>query len=227
MCKYSRPASVVSYFNRPVSSRGIAQPPPQCYTLRMKRCPQLIPACLLFSLALAPLGEVYATGVRPSHDVRDKHTEVHARVTERIDQHTERRTEANNITTNLGLRKDHDSVGNIIQIVDTSLTHSAGTTTYAYDNLYRLTTATITDASSTPYTHTYAYTAIGNIASSSELGTYAYTGDTASDEGTKWANPHAVTGITPLTSTTTGPLTYDKNGNTTASNPHSDYLHVA
>ena len=62
------------------------------------------------------------------------------------------------------------------------------------------------------------------FASSSELGQYLYTGATATDEGTKWANPHAVTGITPTMSTTTGPLTYDKNGNTIASNPHSDSL---
>ncbi len=182
----------------------------------MKRCSHLIPAFLMVSLALAPLGEVYATSARTER-------EIHTDVPTRTAQHLERRSQQED-TTKLDLRESYDSVGNITQIVDTSLTHSAGTTTYAYDDLYRLTTATITGASSTPYTHTYAYTAIGNIASSSELGAYAYTGDTASDEGTMWANPHAVTGITPTTSTTTGPLTYDKNGNTTASNPHSEYL---
>ncbi|MES2668265.1 MAG: toxin TcdB middle/N-terminal domain-containing protein [Patescibacteria group bacterium] len=52
----------------------------------------------------------------------------------------------------------------------------------------------------------YSYDSIGNIASSSELGTYAYMGD----QGINYANPHAVTAIASTT------YAYDNNGNLTS-----------
>jgi RHS repeat-associated protein len=97
----------------------------------------------------------------------------------------------------------YDSVGNITQIIDRSGTRGAATTTYTYDNLYRLTSASTTLASSTPYRETYAYNAIGNITSKSDIGSYSYTGNT----GSNYANPHAATTINGVT------YNYDHNGN--------------
>ncbi len=83
---------------------------------------------------------------------------------------------------------------------------SAATTTYGYDSLYRLTVASTTFASSTPYKHAFAYTPIGNISAMSTTSgatttyTYAETG---------YTNPHAPTAIGGTT------LTYDTNGNVT------------
>lgn len=96
----------------------------------------------------------------------------------------------------------YDTVGNITKIVDRSAFSSA-TTTYAYDDLYRLTTASTTQASSTPYSRTYTYNAIGNIDSSTNKGAYTYAGHT----GSLYANPHAVTSLGGST------YTYDRNGN--------------
>jgi len=107
----------------------------------------------------------------------------------------------------------YDKVGNITQIVDTSDTGSRATTSYGYDDLYRLTSASTTDATSTSYVRTFEYTAIGNIASSSDTGVYTYAGDTLTSESYKWANPHAVTSIKLHGETTGAGQTYDKNGN--------------
>lgn len=97
------------------------------------------------------------------------------------------------------LTYEYDAVGNITQITDISGTVSAGTITYLYDDLYRLTSASSTLASSIPYKRTYTYNALGNILTSDQ-GTYTYS-------ETNYANPHAVTGIAGVT------YTYDQSGN--------------
>lgn len=111
----------------------------------------------------------------------------------------------------------YDAVGNI-----TLLTESATSTglyrsvTYTYDTLYRLTNASTTVASSTPYSRSYTYSKLGNMLSS-DLGAYAYA-------GTGYANSHAVTSIGNGIATTT--YGYDNNGNliTSGSNTYAwDY----
>jgi len=74
---------------------------------------------------------------------------------------------------------------------------------YMYDDLFRLTSASTTAASSTPFSRTYAYSAIGNITNKSDQGDYTY-GETG------YTNPHAVTDINGTT------LGYDNVGNVTA-----------
>jgi len=106
-------------------------------------------------------------------------------------------------TTLQDLSYTYDNNGNVTQIVDASGTDTAKTTTYVYDDLNRLTSSTITSAANGDNTgRTYTYDAIGNIASSSDLGTYTYA-------GTGYANPHAVISIGSTT------YTYDNNGNQT------------
>src|SRR5205085_1279110 len=87
----------------------------------------------------------------------------------------------------------YDPVGNILQIVDNSATSTKKTVNYGYDDLYRLTSATATGvaAGQQPYSQTYAYDAIGNLTSKSDQGNYTYAGN----QGTSYANPHAVTSI--------------------------------
>lgn len=97
----------------------------------------------------------------------------------------------------------YDAVGNITQIVDSSDTDSAGITTYVYDDLYRLTSASTTMASTTDYVRTYSYDALGNILNKSDQGSYSYEGNV----GGSYANPHAVTEIATVT------YAYDNNGN--------------
>ena len=70
----------------------------------------------------------------------------------------------------------YDAVGNIIQIVDTSDTVGKNTTVYQYDDLYRLTRASTTVATTSPYLQTYVYNAVGNITNKSDIGAYSYTG---------------------------------------------------
>lgn len=110
-------------------------------------------------------------------------------------------------STNLqNLAYTYDAVSNITRIVDTSTTQSAKTTDYTYDDLDRLTSATVTNASdSNNYTQTYTYDAIGNMTNRSDVGAYAYAG----------AHPHAVTSISPpiLGGAGGGSYTYDANGN--------------
>ena len=81
------------------------------------------------------------------------------------------------------------------------------TTIFRYDTLYRLTMASTTAASSTPFLETYAYNALGNVTgwktNTSATSTYVY-------GATGYANPHAVTD---LASTT---YAYDNNGNVTS-----------
>ncbi len=97
----------------------------------------------------------------------------------------------------------YDANGNILTITDASGTDTAKTSTYVYDDLNRLTSDTVTSATNGDNTtKTYSYDAIGNISSSSDLGTYTYA-------GTGYANPHAVTNVGSKT------YSYDNNGNQT------------
>jgi YD repeat-containing protein len=73
------------------------------------------------------------------------------------------------------LTYSYDARGNIIQVVDRSNTNTVGTTTYGYDSLARLTSAT--HIGSVPYTETYTYDALGNITNQSgTVYTYAQAG---------------------------------------------------
>lgn len=109
----------------------------------------------------------------------------------------------------------YDAVGNITKIVDASGTLAAGTTTYAYDPLYRLTGATTTQAAGgANWAETYAYNPLGNITAKSDIGSYTYA-------GTGYANPHAVTAVAGTT------WEYDESGNVTNDGTWSytyDYL---
>ncbi|MEX0931889.1 MAG: FG-GAP-like repeat-containing protein [Candidatus Paceibacterota bacterium] len=94
----------------------------------------------------------------------------------------------------------YDNVGNITTLTDHGDTGAGKTVVYTYDNLYRLTLASTTIASSTPFSRSYSYTPLGNITASTHNGSYTY-GETG------YANPHAPTTIGSTT------LTYDNNGN--------------
>ncbi len=96
----------------------------------------------------------------------------------------------------------YDAVGNITRITDISGTQAAKIVNYAYDDLYRLTSAITSVASSSPYTYTYTYSPIGNISSSTPSGAFTYA-------GTGYANPSAATSIGGTS------LAYDNNGNLT------------
>ena len=93
----------------------------------------------------------------------------------------------------------YDAIGNITEIVDYAEL-SRSSSTYEYDDLYRLIAATSTFASSSDYSRLYTYNALGNITSKGDQGTYTYA-------GTHYANPHAVTSVNTVT------YYYDKNGN--------------
>ena len=105
----------------------------------------------------------------------------------------------------------YDDVGNITQIIDVSQTDTKKTANYSYDDLYRLTSAVITDTDTyygQDYTQNFSYDPLGNITSFPDLGTYEYEGN----EGTSYANPHATTGIPALGAV----VSYDHNGNATS-----------
>jgi RHS repeat-associated protein len=97
----------------------------------------------------------------------------------------------------------YDAVGNITNITDNSATGAGKDVVFGYDDLYRLTSASTTAASSTPFSRTYTYNSIGNITNKSDQGDYTYSGD-------GYANPHAATDINGTA------LTYDHNGNVTS-----------
>ncbi len=99
----------------------------------------------------------------------------------------------------------YDEVGNISQMQDLSDTATYKTLLLTYDDLYRLTSATTTVATTTQegFRETYTYSSIGNLTSKSDLGSYTYAGDT----GSLYANPHAATAINGVTQT------YTKSGN--------------
>jgi len=102
----------------------------------------------------------------------------------------------------------YDNVGNITQIVDESETYTKKIAEYEYDDLYRLTSATITNSGwiNGDYTRTFSYDSLGNFINKSDAGDYYYEGNT----GTSYANPHAVTSIDSAT------VDYDNNGNNTS-----------
>lgn len=118
------------------------------------------------------------------------------------------------------LHYTYDAVGNITGILDD--VNGSEQNTYTYDPLNRLITASSTVSGfQTPYRKTYSYDPLGNIVSSTDLGTYTYTGNI----GTNYANPDAVTAIGNGIATTT--YSYDNNGNLTSdgiSNYVWDYL---
>ncbi|OGZ45223.1 MAG: hypothetical protein A2756_01205 [Candidatus Ryanbacteria bacterium RIFCSPHIGHO2_01_FULL_48_27] len=99
----------------------------------------------------------------------------------------------------------YDAGGNITKVVDISETNTKKTMDYIYDDLYRLTSASSTLATTTQsnYKQTYTYSSIGNLTSKSDVGSYTYAGDT----GSLYANPHAATSINGVTQT------YSKPGN--------------
>lgn len=80
----------------------------------------------------------------------------------------------------------YDKAGNITSIVDHSGNNNVGSTTYTYDNLYRLQSATLTGAPAN-YTQSYVYDWLGNLTSKSDQGlyTYAQTGYTNPDAATQ------------------------------------------
>lgn len=100
----------------------------------------------------------------------------------------------------------YDNVGNISQINDYSSTGAAKTVVYTYDSLDRMTLASTTGASTTPYTQAFTYNNIGNLLSKGGTGNYTYA-------GTGYANPHAPTTIG------SNNLTYDNNGNVLTYSP--------
>jgi len=101
---------------------------------------------------------------------------------------------------------EYDVVGNIIKVTDISNSDAGKTVFYGYDDLYRLTSASTTVASSTPFSHIYTYDALGNILSMTGQGTYLY-------PETGYMNPRAVGEIGNGVASTT--YAYDNNGNIT------------
>jgi uncharacterized protein RhaS with RHS repeats len=98
----------------------------------------------------------------------------------------------------------YDKVGNITSIDDRSYTALAKTTDYVYDDLYRLTRVSSTNAvDDNDYLQTLSYNALGNITNKSDVGSYSYA-------SANYANPHAATSINGQTQT------YDNNGNLTS-----------
>ncbi|PID83523.1 hypothetical protein CSB11_00720, partial [Candidatus Campbellbacteria bacterium] len=101
------------------------------------------------------------------------------------------------------LSYQYDNVGNILQITDASNGDTFKTQSFEYDNLYRLTKATVTNTqNNTDYTRIYNYSPIGNITDFNGAN-YTYT-----DNG--YNNPNSVTQIEQNT------YTYDNNGNLTS-----------
>jgi len=108
----------------------------------------------------------------------------------------------------------YDKVGNITRIIDGSDTNNAEITDFTYDDLYRLTRASSTDAAyGGDYLRTYAYNAIGNITNKSDQGAYTYGGHL----GTSFVNPHGATQIGENS------YTYDNNGNVTSAGDWNHY----
>lgn len=102
----------------------------------------------------------------------------------------------------------YDQNNNITRIIDDSVTNTEKVASYSYDDLNRLTLATIGSASfGGAYTHTFSYDAIGNITSKSDEGIYTYA---SLSFGGSYANPHAVHNISGGAS-----FSYDNNGNLT------------
>lgn len=93
----------------------------------------------------------------------------------------------------------YDNNGNVLTITDQSAGTIAKLSTFTYDDLNRLSTATITNsANNQDYTYTYTYSPTGNILTAGG-DTYTYAG----------VHPQAVSDINGVT------YTYDPNGNAT------------
>ncbi|MES1944210.1 hypothetical protein PC39_08844 [Salinisphaera sp. PC39] len=97
-----------------------------------------------------------------------------------------------------------DKVGNLAERVDQN--QGGLTEAFAYDDLYRLTGATLNGNTNL----NVSYDAIGNITSKSSVGSYTY--------GQNNAGPHAVTQVTGNRGAT---YSYDANGNMTQGNSRS------
>lgn len=102
----------------------------------------------------------------------------------------------------------YDAVGNITQLAETASTSLRRTLVLGYDDLNRLTSASTTIASTSPFNYAYTYDILGNMLTRVENGTtttYTYATNTPA-----YLNPHAVA------TTTAGSAyayTYDNNGN--------------
>ncbi|MFA6131115.1 MAG: SpvB/TcaC N-terminal domain-containing protein, partial [Patescibacteria group bacterium] len=93
----------------------------------------------------------------------------------------------------------YDAVGNVTVVDENSDLETEGTFTYGYDDLSRLTSAsnTTTTSSYSTYSYSYTYDEIGNITSSTPVGSMTYGSLT---------HPHA------LTSSALGTWAYNHNG---------------
>ena len=101
----------------------------------------------------------------------------------------------------------YDSLGNILTLEKSPGPQTSKLATYAYDDLSRLISATITNTGNNQnYSETYSYDALGNILNKAGV-TYSYA-------SSGYANPHAVVGIS--SPNYTQGYTYDKRGNMTA-----------
>ncbi len=122
----------------------------------------------------------------------------------------------------------YDAVGNITQINDISSTSTAKVVNYTYDDLNRLSSSVTSSVASgqQSYNEAYTYDALGNIitktstigSSPTQTSTYSYAGNA----GSNFANPHAVTSISTLTSGNPTPVvvnySYDNAGNLISEN---------
>ncbi|MGE3340615.1 MAG: SpvB/TcaC N-terminal domain-containing protein [Candidatus Altimarinota bacterium] len=104
------------------------------------------------------------------------------------------------------IRYTYDAVGNITRLEETSGTAATKTAEYGYDELYRLTSSTITGTIvGEDYIQTQSYDPTGNILSKSDQGNYSY-----SQSGK--TNPQAVTSIDDGQGNSKS-FAYDVNGN--------------
>jgi RHS repeat-associated protein len=113
----------------------------------------------------------------------------------------------------------YDTIGNMQSRSDDN---QHLTETFLYDNLRRLSSATVNSNGAGLVTTTYGYDALGNITSRSDLGTYTYD---ASGFGS--TRPHAVTQVQ-LANGGTQNYSYDANGNLSSlvvgdKNGYTDY----
>ncbi len=104
----------------------------------------------------------------------------------------------------------YDALGNIMTLVDNSVSATKKTATYTYDVLYRLTSAAIINVAlgQTPYTQTFTYNILGNITSKDGV-VYSYTTPNK-------VNPHAPTVIAGQA------LAYNDNGNLLTDGVHAN-----
>ena len=109
----------------------------------------------------------------------------------------------------------YDKLGNLIQREDKDFNQGQGIVeTFTFDELNRLTSATVTIGDEAPVTQQVEYDALGNITRKSDVGNYTYGG---SCNGIT-AGPHAVT---QTQGTQNATYCYDKNGNMTGGNGRS------